>query len=229
MSKKLKMMGLALIAVCALGAASAGGAQAAVPEFTVSGGTSGAHEPLAEETTVTPTGGDYTLTVTNFLRVTCTSAKLDEGFIIDNGSEGTIKSITFFGCSVRTTTGGTTTCLVQGGTPEKNGEIHTNAVKITLKTVGTKHIVTFEPDEGTVFVKIKITECALEATSNVTGTVGAEALTASGTLATNQELESSQATSEAGSDSLLFGTRTSWLDGKVDIHLASDRNWGVDW
>ncbi len=229
MGKKLKVLSLALFIVCAFGAASAGSAQAAVPEFTVSGGTSGAHEALAEETTVTPAGGDFTLTETNFLRITCTALKLDEGFIIDNGSEGTIKSLTFFGCSVRTTTGGTTTCLVQGGTPERNGEIHTNAVKLTLKTVGTKHVVTFEPDSGEVFVQLKITECALEGTTNVTGTIGTEALTASGTLATNQELESSQATSEAGGDAVRFGTRTAWLDGKVDLHLASDRNWGVDW
>ncbi len=230
MSPKVKMLGLALIAICSVGAASAGVAQAAVPEFTVEGEAAGVHVPLAEETTVTPAGGDYTLTVTNLHRITCTSLKLDEPFIVNELNEGTVKSLTFFGCSIRTTTGGNTPCRVEGGTPARNGEIHTLPVKLTLKTVGTRHVVTVEPDDGTVIVQIKITECALEGTSNLTGTIGTEVLSpASGVLAANLELESSQAINEATGDEVRFGARSAWFDGKVDIRTASGRKLGVDW
>ena len=226
MSKKLKVLGLALMAVCAFGAVSAVGAQAA-PVFTVNGISSG-NEALASTVTPTPAGADYTLVVPNLLKVTCKKAEIDNGHITVGTDEGTIESITFFECEVLQPNGEKTTCKVQGGTPAKNGEIHTLPVRVTLSTgPAGQHYVTFlEDPPSTLFVELKITECGLEGKTKITGTaVGA--VLSSETLATNQEIEASEAIQNASGKSLLIGARKMFLIGKFDIHLASDRNWGV--
>ncbi len=69
-----------------------------------------------------------------------------------------------------------------------------------------------------------------EGPAKLKGNVAAQVLSpASGVLATNLELETSQAISQAAGTKLLYGARESFLDSKVDVHLESDGNWGVDW
>jgi hypothetical protein len=227
MSKKLKVLGLALIVVCAFGAVSAS-AQAA-PKFTVEGVSSGS-EAIAPGTTVTST--TLTLTVKNLLRITCTGLTVNGGTITVETDAGSATSLGFTGCSVDSNTGvAQPLCEVKSSGGAPNGTINTNGVTATLVTVAGSSYVTFTPTSGTSFVNIEITrsECALATTANVTGTAVAKILNpAAGAKATNVELESSQAISEAAGDKLLFGTREAWLDGKVDLHLTSDRSWGYD-
>jgi hypothetical protein len=227
MSKKLKVLGLALIVVCAFGAVSAS-AQAA-PKFTVEGVSSGS-EAIASNATVTST--TLTLTVKNLLRITCKKVTIGGGSVTVLGATLTAPSISWFECDVDSNTGVTQPlCSVKssGGAPA--GTITTNGLTGTLVDVAGSSYVTFTPTTGTSFVNIEVTgeECGLATTANVTGTAVAKILNpAAGVLATNVELESSQAISEAAGDKLLFGAREAWLDGKVDLHLTSDRNWGYD-
>jgi hypothetical protein len=223
MGKKLKVLMLALTAVCAFGVVSAAGAQAAGPVFTVNGVTSGSE---ALSSTVTVTSTNLTLKVPSTLSIVCKKAELDEGTIKVGTNEGTVKSITFFECEVLDKNGAATTCKVQGGTPAKNGEIHTKPVKLALSTGPAKeHLVTFEPEEE-IFVEVNITECALEGKTKIKGTAVAKSLSGE-TLTASQELESSEAIQNASGKELLYGTKKSSLTGKIDVKLASGRTWDV--
>jgi hypothetical protein len=227
MSKKLKIMGLALVVVCAFGAVSAS-AQGA-PKFTVSGVSSGS-EAIAPGTTVTST--TLTLTVKNLMRITCTSLTVNGSSINVGADSARATSLSFSGCDIDSTNGVTqTNCGVKSSGTAPVGTINTNGLTAALVDVGTSSYVTFTPTTGISFVDIEVTgaECAVAASTNVTGTAVAKILNpAAGALATNLELESSQAISETAGDKLLLGAREAWLDGKVDLHLTSDRNWGYD-
>jgi hypothetical protein len=223
MSKKLKFLGLALMAVCAFSVVSAAGAQAAGPVFTVNGVTSG-NESLSSAVTVTSTSVAFK--VPNLWSIACKKLELDEGIIKVGTNEGTVKSITFFECEVLDKNGAATTCKVQGGTPAKNGEIHTKPVKLTLSTGPAKeHLLTIEPEEE-IYFELNVTECSLEGKMKLKGVITAKALGGE-TLTATQELESSEAIQNASGKELLYGTRKMFLIGKVDTKLTSGRTWDV--
>jgi hypothetical protein len=231
MRKNFKAMGLVLLAVCSFGAVSAAGARGAAPEFTVEGLAAGAKAPLAENITVTPTGGTLSLTVPNLLQIACTEGKFDEGFIVNKTGEGTIKSLTLFGCVLQGPKGETTSCEVRGGTPETKGQIHTLPLKIALSTGSSgQHYMTFVEDIGELLGELRITECALEGKYKLRGAIATQVLSpASGVLAATSELETSEAVQKASGKRIPFGGREMFPLGKLDIKLASGGKWGVDW
>jgi hypothetical protein len=224
MSKKLKVLGLALIVVCAFGAVSAS-AQAA-PKFTVSGVTSGT-EKIAE--TATPTG-TLTLTVPGLLRLTCTTLKIKDGTIKVGTDENSAESLIFGGCSVDGPSGEALPgCTVKnvGGTA---GTIATSSLTSTLVNVGEEGYITFKPT-GTNFVEIRVegSPCAPEGTYKVTGTAATTIESPKpGVLQTTASIVASEAVQKAAGDKLLFGTREAFLDATVGLHLESDKNWGFD-
>jgi hypothetical protein len=224
MSKKLKLLGLALMAVCAFAAIPAAGAQAAGPVFTVNGVTSG-NEALSSAVPVTST--TVAFKVPGLWSITCKKTEFDEGTIKVGTNEGTIKSITFFECEVLGKNGEATTCKVQGGSPAVNGQIHTNPVKLELSTgPKSQHYVTFLEDGVANFAELKFTECTLEGKFKihgitVFGALGAETFTAS------QELESSEAIQKASEKKFLYVERELFFIGKTDIKLASGRTWDI--
>lgn len=226
MSKQLKVVCLALMAVLAIGALSASAAQAA-PKFTVEGVASGS-ETLAESVTVTKFGSEttpsLTLTVPKFLNITCTGGKIKGGKITVGGETDSAESLSFTTCKVLGPNNESTVCLVKnvGGT---NGTIATGSLTSKLKTVGTSAYDVFTP-VGANFVEIRITECALEGTYKVTGTASLKVLT-SGLALTNED-EANATIAGAAETKLFFGARESFLDGKVDLSLASGRKFGVD-
>jgi hypothetical protein len=224
MSKKLKALGLALIVVCAFGAASAS-AQSA-PKFTVSGITSGT-EKIAE--TATPTG-TLTLTVPGLLRITCTTLKIKDGTIKVGTDENSAESLVFGGCSVDGPAGEPLPgCTIKnvGGTA---GTIATSPVTSTLVNVGEEGYITFKPT-GTNFVSLRLegSPCALEGTYNMTGSIGTTIGSPKpGVLQTTTSLVASEAVQKAGRDKLLVGTGEWFLDATVGLHLVSDKSWGFD-
>ncbi len=115
MGKKLKVIGLAFVVVCAFGAASAS-AQAAI-HWNVNGSAlaSGSEEKVSEAVTVTE---NPVLTVEGLLRLSCTGIKINEGVIVGTSTDKA-KSLSFTGCSVQNTKGETQAkCTVksEGGT-----------------------------------------------------------------------------------------------------------------
>jgi hypothetical protein len=228
MSKKLKVLGLALIVVCAFGAISA--SAQAVPKFTIEGGGSGAIRTTTVNTTST-NGGKLTLTVKGLLWITCSSVGVEGGSVTNGTDEGSATSLKFAGCSIDNTSGvAQPLCNVKSAGAAPVGTIETNALTATLVNVGGVGHVTFKPNTGT-FVEVVVggAECALAGTNKITGTAVAKIESpAAGTLATTVTLEASQAISEAAGDKLLYGQREAWLDGTIDLALASDANWGYD-
>lgn len=227
MSKQLKTIFLALMAVLAIGAVTASAAQAE-PTFTVEGVAAGTVEPIAETTLVTTVGTEYTpsltLTVPGFFTITCTGLNVKKGTITNKTAKNAADSLSFTTCKVLGPKNESTFCLVKnvGGT---NGTIATGSLTSTLVTIGTSTYDTVTP-VGVTFVELKISECALEGTYKVTGTAATKVLSAG--LNTYVELESNEAIAKAAGTRLFFGAREAYLDGKVDLHLVSDRNWGVD-
>jgi hypothetical protein len=226
MSSKLKVLGLALIVVCAFGAVTAV-AQAA-PKFTVSGITSG-KEAITEEATP---NGVMTLTVPGKMRITCTTLTIKNGTITVGTDENAAEALDFGGCTVDQSNGtALPKCSVHDNLANPvDGTIRTNALTSTLVNIGEEGYVTFKAASGN-FVNIVVTgeTCPVAGTYPVAGSVNTTIESpAAGVLATTVSLTSSQAIQEKGGDKLTVGTVESFLDGTVSLRLVSDRNWGYD-
>ncbi len=227
MSKKLKLGGLALIVACALGVIPA--SAQATPQFTVEGVSSG-NEAIASTTTVTPVGGVLTLTVPGHLSITCTGLTVNGGSVTVDSDQGSATSFSLTGCSVDDSKGvEQPNCKVRnvGGVA---GTITTGGLTMTVVEVGSAGYVTFKSTKTTlVEILIEGASCSLASTTAVSGTIGMKISSpVKGVLATTVELESSQAIQEAGKDTLTFGLTMAYLDGRIDLHLTSDRKWGFD-
>jgi hypothetical protein len=227
MSKKLKVLGVVLIALCAFGAISAS-AQGA-HKFTVEGVSSG-NEPIASAVAITPTGGVLTLTVPNLLWITCSSMTVNGGSITVNSDQGSATSFSFGGCSVDNTSGAAAAgCTVKsfGGAA---GTITTGGLTATLIEVTGAGYVTFKPTGSSITdVVVEGVTCLFANRYPVTGTFAMKVSSpVAGVLATTVELESSQVIQERSGDAVLFGTRFAYLDGRFDLTLGSDRRWGFD-
>jgi hypothetical protein len=222
MSKKLKVLGLALIVVCAFGAVSAS-AQAA-PQFTVASGSG------AINSATTVKSGKLTLTVRGLLWVTCSTLVVNGGSVTSGTDSGSATSLGFSGCSIDNQLGvAQPKCTVKSVGTAPVGTINTNALTATLVNVGGAGYVTFKPPASGTFVEIEVGGCALEGINKVTGTaVGKIESPVPGTLQKTVSIEMSQEISEAAGDKLLYGARESWLDGTVELTLSSGGNWGYD-
>ena len=229
MSRKIKMIGLTLIAICAFGAVSAGAAQAA-PNWTIEGKTLAAATASNTETIEVENTESIRLTVPGItLTIECkklatTGAEIKEEF------KDSATSLTFSECKIP----GSPFCVVKnlGGV---NGTIATPAVKSELKTTDGVVYDYFTPQTGVNFVTIVIEKggggCALSTGaggSEVTGTV---ALETSIGEAVNLTAGSSEAIQKAATAALNFGLNPAYLDTEVDFRLSGankGKKWGVN-
>jgi hypothetical protein len=225
MSNKLKVLGLALIVVCAFGAVTAV-AQAA-PKFTVLNGAG--KEPIAEEAVP---NGVMTLTVPGKMRITCTTLTIKGGTITVGTDENAAESLDFGGCDVDDKNGNTLPkCFVHDNLAGAvDGTIRTNPLTSTLINIAEEGYVTFKAAAGN-FVNLVVTgeECPVAGNYGVAGSVNTTIeAPAKNVLATTVSLTSSQAIQEKGGDKLTVGTIEAFLDATVSLRLVSDRNWGYD-
>jgi hypothetical protein len=230
MGRKFKVIGLALMAVFAFSAFASAAAEAA-PNWTVEGKEFTGEAEIAESVTVKKLGTETTassiLTVPEDLQITCTKITADSGKIF-SVLKDTVKSLTFETCKVLTSTGGSTVCLVKnkGGT---NGSIHTVPLNSELKTVNSVVYDFFSPEnlkeENEPFVEIVITECGLEGTFKVTGSVALKPETETNAVELGGEASASIQT--AAGAALKFGTHPAVLDAKVGLKLKNGKTWGV--
>jgi hypothetical protein len=234
MSRKFKSIGLALMVVCAVGAVSAGAAQAAgtPPNWTIAGKTlKEATANSTETVNVTPTGTLALTVPATGLQITCTTLSAP-GAEIFGEREDSATSLTFGNCSVTESPG--CEVLNKGGV---GGTIATPGVKSELKTVGGVVYDIFTPAEPPTFVTIVVRKktgmsCALstgEAGSKVSGSVGASFV--SNGPAVTLEGQASEAIQKASGASLKFGENPAFLSGKIDFALSGANkgmNWSVD-
>ncbi len=236
MGKKLKVIGLALVVVCAFGVASAS-ASAAI-HWNVGGSelTTGS-EAVSETVTLEETeleGGTKnkaaTLTVTGLLRLSCTGLKIEKGKIIATSTDSA-SALVFTGCVVQSTAGVTQAgCTVksEGGTV---GTIKTSTGNTSaLKAVGSKAYDVFTPESGTNFATVVIAKsesgsCALSGTNKVTGTAALELEVGTNNAALKGV--ASAATASAAGTALKYGERAAILDGHGSLTLTSGKTWGV--
>jgi hypothetical protein len=239
MSRKLKIVGMALFAMCAFTAVSASAALAA-PNFTVTteGGKvstpgAGANLPLTlTKVTVAPT-----LEVPGVLSLLGSGVTVEEAKITGEKTD-TVKKITFTGVVVE---GLEKKCVVRGVTSaDPVGSISTVPLATELVTLGSPAIAydTFKPEEGTLFVKIKVeaaskeVSCAVSGEYPINGTINGT-VPATGVLATEQPLTFTKADEQLNklTDKLTFGEGAveSFLTTTVDLRQENDLAWGVDW
>jgi hypothetical protein len=230
MSKKLKAMGLALVALCAFGAVSAGAAQAAAPHWTVGtsdplNGTKNIREVvtlLPRVTGESPVSGEVTVPGLG-LTINFTSLKVMSGKIIGNGTisgsnNGSAVALSFAGATVTTAPG----CVVKnvGGA---NGTINTSAVNAELSGESPTYAL-FTPSGTTVFVEIEISKasetksCAAAGKYKVEGTAAVQMQT--NTMEEYVNGESNEAIQKASGQSLTFGKKPAYLDLNDRVYLA---------
>jgi hypothetical protein len=232
---KLKLVGIAVCAICAFMAVSAGAAHA-VPNFTYTNTAGKAVIPAAAETIgIEVVNGSTTpseLEVPGLLNLTGTGVAITGG-VITGEKTATIKSLQLTGYTVSTAP---SNCQIKGTTnPDPVGTISTGPISVELVTIGSTAYATFKPDSGTVFVNINISaktgkSCPLSGTYPVTGSILAT-VPASGVHATTQSLGFTTADEKANepTDGLRFGTSSKYVISTVGLKLSNDRPWGVDW
>jgi hypothetical protein len=237
MSKKLKAMGLALVALCAFGAVSAGAAQAAAPHWRTAtsdplNGTKNIREVvtlLPRVTGESPVSTELPLPPLGILHGT--GLKVIGGKITGNGTiagsnTGSATSLSFTGVTVTTAPG----CGVKnvGGA---NGTINTSAVNAELSGESPTYAL-FKPSGTTVFVEIEIFKKSETETCAVSGKYKVEGTAALQILNPNKmeeyvEAESTEAIQKASGQSLTFGKKPTYLDAKGRIFLNPTELWGV--
>jgi hypothetical protein len=229
---KLKHIGIAVCAICAFMAVSAGAAQA-VPNFTYTNAAGKAIIPTAAEAigieAANPTATATELEVPGLYTLKGTGVTVKGGVITGEGT-GTLKSLSLTGFTVS----GLTNCLVRGS-GDTAGTITTAPLLVTLKTIGTIAYATFEPESGTTFVTMIIEaaagkSCPLSGSYPITGSLLAT-LPASGVHATTQSVTFTKADEVANepTDGILLKGSKAYLIGPIPLKLSNDRPWGVDW
>lgn len=173
--KRLRIIGLALVAALAMSAVASSAAQANEgPFYKVAGAKLEAgksEEVKAKALSNQVLSGNLFGFATT---VTCTALKVKAGSTIDGGVPGTSKeTLEYSGC---TQTGLGSMCEVE------NKEVKTNAVnnKLVYSEPARKGFidVLFTPASGEEFVNIKFTGSCLVKEAKVTGSVAGETLTA---------------------------------------------------
>jgi hypothetical protein len=237
MSKKLKIVGLALFAVCAIMAVAAGAAQA-TPNWTVETEGKATIPKSTESYQITLAKEEETNTVMSTLNVPGLLELKGTGIHL-NGAKlfgekfDSVESIVFTNVVVASAS---TVCQAQGATKaDPVGTVTTVPLSTELVTIGGIAYDTFKPASGTEFVKIKITaksgkSCPISGTQTITGSiVGTVPVT--GVLSTSNPLVFSEADEKAvePTDALKYGTSAAYLTTTVNLKLEGDQKWGVDW
>jgi hypothetical protein len=229
MSNKLRLIGLAIAAVSAFGAVSAGAAQAA-PHWTVE--TSNpftGEEKLAETVALTPRVAGESPPTTELtipsLGISYNSTGLSvQGGAINGTNKLSATSLSFTGVTVTNAAG----CRVRnaGGT---FGTIKTEPLKAELSTIGTATYLLLTP-VGTNFVTIEVTKaegktCAISGSYATSGTFALQVQTE--TMNGSEELTSNEAAQKASGKEVRFASKPLYFDATIDLSLASGKKWGV--
>jgi hypothetical protein len=236
MTRKLKVIGLALMAVCAFAAVSAGAAQAA-PQWKIEGTTLpvGTTQEVEISAVTTP----FTLEVVGLgINLKCTN--IDGKGTINNvttsgvttGEDAIPAGVVFTGCEVENAPA---KCQVDStsstGVTGAIGTITTEPVTTKLKTVAGEVYDVFSPPASGVFARIMISakegqSCAVSGNYEVKGTaaqtLGSEAIELSSTF--------SAATATAAGTALTFGGKAATLTGVADFKLIKTnvgKKWGA--
>jgi len=244
---RLKRIFVALLAVTALAAVAAGGAQAAA-EWKIAGASFTGNKTVSLErhSTVPLTfhsellGLKVTVTASGISCATTTGCTITGGGV---SSAGTLK---FTGATVDINEAASPKCAVNGGTVETKPLVDEVIMHPTLKVGETDEENTklpvadkFKPASGTAFATLTFSgaECPLNETSaSVTGTACGEAVTTepAGTfksLSTGQEkavqtLLFGEAQQKTFGCELKLGTKVAQLTGAVDNKLSETAELG---
>jgi hypothetical protein len=199
--KRLKTIGLALLAVFALSAVAASAAQAVTaPFFTIGGTRLVAGKTHNFDSRALPGGAGFTLsTPAAGLKITCTSLQVKEGVLLGSnaGQPGKDDEIAIFTSCKQTGNGTEPGCKVKEPIETKPLASELVEIDATKQTLGEE----FKPKTGTEFVEVKFeggAECSVGVAANVDGEVAAQVLTDNGK---EEALELGQTATQA----------TSWL------------------
>jgi hypothetical protein len=210
MSRKFKSIGLALMVVCAVGAVSAGAAQAA-PSWTIgSTGFTG-----TETVSVTPKTSLLLTVPAVGLTISCTGLSAP-GAEISGGNIDRVTSLKFTSCTVPGSPG----CEVLNlhGT---GGTIETPGVESELVTVGGVVYDIFTPAEPPTIVTIVVRKTGMGSCALATGAAGAQVRGTVGASVANGATgllgASSEAIQMASGRGLTFGSNPAYLDGKIEF------------
>jgi hypothetical protein len=250
MNKKLRLAGLAIAAVCAFGAISAGAAQADTAHWTVNETTLGS--TATETVKVVETNEAFLLTILGGIEIKCTAVAVEEGKIIET-SKDSAKDLTFSGCTVP---GAPAACQVDSTESPEKGTSAVGTITAT-KNLDTNLIVktstatppvasvydiytptTLDAEGKKVFAYLMITaqagkSCTVSGNYELSGTAAAQAPVANSAAeeTVNQSSTFSAASAAAAGTSLKIGTSNAKLTGKVSSALSganTGKKWGVE-
>jgi hypothetical protein len=211
--KRTQTMGLAILAIFAMSAVVASGAQAATegPFYKVATSRAfGSKEIKAEATKSfvlkTPTAG---------VTITCTALKVKAGATIKEstvGNAGTSsETIEYSGCTGGSAEGGT--CKPAGGAITTEPVTNTLGYSTATRTGAIE--ILFKPTTGSTFAKIKFegTKCFLESTT-VTGTVVGTAETSTEKVV---EVGANEVEEASGLISFTTAAKTIWTESGKEL------------
>jgi hypothetical protein len=258
MTKKLRLVGLAVVAVCAFGAISAGAAQADTAHWTVNETTLGS--AATETVKVAETNEAFLLKSASGIEIKCTSVATTGGKIFETNKDS-VEELTFSGCTVAEAP---LACQVDSTeSPEKGtssfGTIKTAKTKEgeTIKGLDTNLVVktsaatppvasvydiytpTAKDTSGNlVFAYLMIApqtgkSCPVSGNYEVTGTAAGQVpVSNSPSEETVNQLNTFSPTTatEAGA-ALKLGTSAATLTGKASLALTganAGKRWGVE-
>lgn len=231
MSRKIKVVGLALVAVMAFSAIAASAQAAPAPRWKVAGaflanGATKNYEGKLTGTALLEVPGLLTLESTS-----CTASGKIVGSAAETSGKGKESVLKCSGIKVKEAPA----CEV--------ANVETNKMKGELGWMnesGGENIATFEPEVGTEFTTVSISECALEGEYTVTGaTLGtltpAETEVEEGTLAiggadtttTEHWFTPGSPRPTMSSPALVFGGRPAKFTGSFDVNLTPKEKVGV--
>lgn len=211
LKRRLQVIGIAILAVTALGAMTGGAAQAATPEWFVNGAKLAGSETLKSE------GGPFLigLFAPRGGNIEC-QYQQGTGTIVGPRAETESTGLRFGGCVAL----GAPTCKV---TP-----IHFVSTKAEISADGNTVYDRIKPASGTIFTNITISGCSAAGSFPITGEVCGEA-EALGVELVNQPLRFSTAISKAcGSSGLKWAGSPVPLTGTWN-RLLTGPNMGKKW
>ncbi len=211
----LKKLGVALLAVLALGAIAASSASAAAEESNGFWYKESTKLTTAEPVTCAQVG-EATLTTTvgknnTPLKLKAAGTSCPGGEIFNEASKAKATGkIKFTGVTVVEPVG----CSVEGGA------VQTEALKAQVYMEGTKALVRFAPATGTQFAEVEITGCAIAGAYPTKGVVFGEAINPTNTLASAQNVKFSTTINSAAGGELLFGGHAAVITGETSVTLT---------
>jgi hypothetical protein len=223
---KLKKLGMALVVICAFGAAMASSALAAavtedVPWTIEKTGLVGSETVTSSGSGILISEVGKTSLELNSTGIECVGCKIENTGGVATGSAIGTGKLVFTGVTVTKPA----TCAVESLPGHVVGQIETVDLKIKADyMIGTSDYVLFEPEEGSKFTEFKLIKgsgsCSIAGTYSITGSDYVKTNNATGVLAVSQEVTSSGTiNSEAGGE-LKLGEKKAELNGTATFALS---------